>query len=191
MVHVDAVEAFGTNDEAWTFGTGSFVSSADTEVTAFHVVNRGLVDWIGAAFRDVEYQVRREHRDWDVAVLEPVDGSWRFSSPVAIAHSPVIGAAVVRTGYSSTLESRDALMSTGIVSGNDTVCYGEKQDYCVPALVIDDPTGSADSGGPVFNSFGQLIEAVLGGSRNGLFTHVVDLTESSQIYRDVGRRALE
>ena len=191
-VYVFAVVAEDTQEEYTLSATGFSVGSVDAVVTASHAVGFGRADSIWVKFRDgdyVPYRVRHEFRAWDLAVLEPIAGPWRNRGGVYFDDRANLGEPVVRSGYSATETSFYPLLAGGIVAGSQTSCLEDElfePAYCIPVLMVDVDGSYGHSGGPVFNAAGALIGMSIRHPASQQYSQLVDLTLSSEFYREAG-----
>ncbi len=166
------IESGSDQDQSWKQGSG-FVASGGAVITNFHNIADGdnLFPKIEAIFPsrgDLRYEMEVVYSDHDrdVAVLRPKDAGWRpvfetLASPLSFSE-PEIGMPVFVGGFPHYNVGDSCTIYSGEIVAT-TVEFGQRF-FRVSQTIV-----KGNSGGPAFDSMGQVI----GIATRGVDTHDV------------------
>ena len=166
------------------WGTGVYIDSNGSVLTANHVVNKPSLSEITVTDinGDVEfYEVGRSFAGKDLVLLVPRDVSVTSSpAPVADSGDVLLGTPVVLLGDKDLYNPDDQpIAQFAIVAGG----YPYNCRHCGTGSpfhhVIDVSGGSGSSGSPVLTMKGELIGILIGSVPTPAFALVLDLTGES------------
>ena len=146
-------------------GTGFFIASDGTLMTARHVVEDCLrIDVLSETIAPVSASVIVTSRNWDLALLRPTGTLSAPAVPLAIAVTPARLAADLKAyGYPNTDARRAVAAELKLVNDRvpaDAVTEPLRKSGYV--LWVDGPLGHGYSGGPILDQEGDVVGLIRG-----------------------------